>query len=96
MNASYAQHLRELQGFFADSAVCRESFHLLVHLATRLAAAGHAENVLAAVQTSPEASMFGSLADGLRLHLGLEVSAEGEGYQLARQIAERICEDVAA
>lgn len=96
MNAPHASHLNELKGFFADPAVCRESFSLLVHLATRLAAAGHAKAVLEIAESSPEAPMFRPLADGLRLYLGMEVERSGSAYDLAVQIAGRIEEDVVA
>lgn len=87
--------MKDLQGFLADPAVCRESFHLLVQMATRLAAAGLGKKVLTAVERSPEAARLRPLADGLKLHLGMEIDADDEGAAMAREIAGRICEDVA-
>jgi hypothetical protein len=96
MNTPHAKHLKELKGFFADSVVCRDSYWLLVHLATRLAAAGHGSKVLAMVERSPERAMFEALANGIRIYLGMNVEKDEPGYEHALEIAERIGEEVAA
>ena len=96
MNTPHAKHLKELKSFFGDADICRDSESLLVELALRLAAAGHAAKVLAMVERSPEAALFGALADGLRLHLGKRVEAEGPRYEEARRIAGQIHEEVLA
>lgn len=93
--SDHSHHLRELAGFFGNSTICRSSFRLLIHFATRMAAAGHANHVLLMVEQSPEIELFEPLADGLRLHLGLPVVAEGEALELAKQIAAKIDEEIA-
>lgn len=92
----HARHLKELKSFFGDAEICRESESLLVELALRLAAAGHAAKVLAMVERSSEAALFGALADGLRLHLGKPVDAQAADYERARRLAEQIGAEVAA
>jgi hypothetical protein len=89
----HSRHLQELESFFADSKICRDSFRLLIHFAIRLAAAGHIHAVLATVEKSPEAALFLPLADGLRLHLGLPIESTGRSRMLAVQIASKIAEE---
>lgn len=96
MNAAHSQHLKDLKGFFADPDTCRGSRNLLIHLATRLAAAGHAPKVLIMVERSPEAALLKPLADGLKIHLGKKVDEEGAEFEQAREIAERIDAEMAA
>ena len=93
---NHTQHLKELDGFFANPAICRDSFRLLIHFATRLAAAGHTAEVLAMVERSPEYALFQPLADGLRIHLGLSIDALGQARELALQIAGKITDEVTA
>ncbi len=92
----HTQHLKELDGFFANPAICRDSFRLLIHFATRLAALGHTAEVLAIVERSPESALFQPLANGLRLHLGLSIEAVGQARELALQIAGKIIGEVTA
>jgi len=93
---NHSHHLLELDAFFADQAICRDSFRLLIHFAIRLAAVGHTAEVLAIVERSPEAALFQPLADGLRLHLGLSINATGQARTLAHQITSKIYDEVAA
>ena len=92
----HTHHLKELESFFANPAICRDSFRLLIHFAIRLAAVGHTSDVLALVQRSPEAALFQPLADGLRLHLNLPVESVGRSLVLAIQIAGKIEDEVSA
>lgn len=92
----HSHHLLELDAFFADPTICRNSFRLLIHFAIRLAAAGHASDVLTITERSPEAKLFQPLADGLRLHLGLPVQITDRSRVLAIQIAGKIAEEVSA
>jgi hypothetical protein len=92
----HSQHLKELGAFFADPTICRNSFRLLIHFAIRLAAAGHAQEVLALAEGSPEARLFQPLADGLRLHQGVPVQITSSSRVLAIQIASKIAEEIAA
>lgn len=92
----HTQHLKELDGFFANPTTCRDSFRLLTHFAVRLAAVGHTTEVLAIVERSPESALFEPLANGLRLHLGQTIEAVGQSLDLAHQIAAKIAEEVAA
>jgi hypothetical protein len=91
----HSRHLQELETFFADPKICRDSFRLLIHFAIRLAAAGHINAVLATVEKSPEAALFLPLADGLRLHLGIPIESTGRSRVLAVQIASKIADEVA-
>ncbi len=93
---NHAHHLLELDAFFADRAICRDSFRLLIHFAIRLAAAGHTANVLAIVERSPEVTLFQPLADGLRLQMGLSIEATGKARTLAHQITGKIYDEIAA
>ncbi len=95
MNGPHAKHLKDLKGFLADPEICRDSLNLLVHLATRLAAAGHGAKVLTMVERSPEAALLKPLADGLKMHLGKKLQVAGAEFEQARQMAERIDEEVA-
>lgn len=95
MSTPHSRHLKELKGFFAEPAICRDSYRLLIHFATRLAAAGYASEVLAIIERSPEAAMFQPLADGLRIHLGIAIETDGPAYELALQIACKVIDDVA-
>ena len=94
--ADHTRHLQELETFFADPAICRDSFRLLIHFAIRLAAAGHTADVLALAQRSPEAALFLPLSDGLRLHLGIPIESTGRSRMLAVQIASKIADEVTA
>ena len=93
---NHFHHLLELDAFFADSAICRDSFRLMIHFAIRLASAGYTSEVLAIVERSPETNLFQPLADGLRLHLGLPIETKDRSRLLAVQIASKIAEEVAA
>ncbi len=88
-----SHHLRDLEDFFGDPSACRQSFRLLMHLAIRLAAAGHAEAVLRIVRRSPEARLFKPLINALRLHLGEVIAEDGEVRELACTIAEQIARE---
>lgn len=93
----HSQHLQELENFFGNPTVCRDSFRLLIHFAIRLAAAGRTREVLAIVLASPEAAMFQPLADGLRLHLHMPMQhSDGPTRKLALQIASKIADEIAA
>lgn len=92
----HTRHLQELESFFADRKICRDSFRLLIHFAIRLASAGHINEVLASVERSPESALFLPLADGLRLHLGIPIESTGRSRMLAVQIASKIADEVAA
>lgn len=93
MNATNENYLDELKSFFADARICRDSSRLVEHFSIRLAALGDAEQVLAIVKQSPEAELFISLAEGLRLYLGQPTCVESEA---AREIAAQIQEEAAA
>jgi hypothetical protein len=92
----HSHHLLELDAFFADPTICRNSFRLLIHFAIRLAAVGHAADVLKIAEHSPEAKLFQPLADGLRLHMGVPVQITDRSRMLAIQIASKIAEEVSA
>lgn len=92
----HSHHLKELESFFANPAICRDSFRLLIHFAIRLAAVGHTADVLALVERSPEAGLFQPLADGLRLHLNIPVESVGRSLVLALQIAGKIEDEISA
>lgn len=92
MNTNNENYLTELKSFFADARICRSSSRLVEHFSIRLAALGEAEQVLAIVKQSPEAELFISLAEGLRLYLGLPTCVESEA---AREIAAQIQEEAA-
>jgi hypothetical protein len=92
----HTHHLQELAHFFANPAVCRDSFRLLIHFAVRLAAAGHTAEVLSIVERASDPALFQPLADGLRLHLGDPMLATGNSRKLALQIASRISAEVSA
>ncbi|HZP59895.1 MAG TPA: hypothetical protein VFB27_06180 [Opitutaceae bacterium] len=92
MNTTHENYLSELKSFFADARVCRDCSRLVEHFSIRLAALGEAEQVLAIVKQSPEAELFISLAEGLRLHLGQPTCVESEA---AREIAAQIQEEAA-
>lgn len=93
----HSHHLQELEHFFGNATICRDSFRLLIHFAIRLAAAGHTREVLTLVLRSPEAAMFQPLADGLRLHLRMPMQhADGATRKLALQIASKISDEVAS
>jgi len=92
MNATNENYLGELKSFFADARICRDCSRLVEHFSIRLAALGEAEQVLAIVRQSPEAELFISLAEGLRLHLGQPTCVESEA---AREIAAQIQEEAA-
>lgn len=91
----HSHHLKELDSFFADPVICRDSFRLLIHFAIRLAGVGHTNEVLAIVERSPEAKLFQPLADGLRLHLGIPIDTADHSRVLALQIASKISDEVA-
>jgi len=93
---NHTHHLLELDAFFADRTICRDSFRLLIHFAIRLAAVGHAADVLAIVERSPEVALFQPLADGLRLHMGHSIEATGQARVLAHQITGKIYDEAAA
>lgn len=92
----HTHHLKELESFFANPAICRDSFRLLIHFSIRLAAVGHTADVLALVERSAEAKLFQPLADGLRLHLNRPIESVGRSLVLAIQIAGKIEDEVAA
>lgn len=92
----HSHHLLELDAFFSDPAICRDSFRLLIHFAIRLAALGHAAEVLAIVERSPEIALFQPLADGLRLHSGHSIEATGPARALAHQITGKIYDEAAS
>ncbi|MGA3006613.1 MAG: hypothetical protein ABSE59_01860 [Opitutaceae bacterium] len=92
MNNSHERYLAELKTFFADTHVCRDCFRLLVHFSIRLAAVGHADQVLTMVERSPEANLFTPLAGGLRLYLGRPDDTVGHAHELAREVATQIRE----
>lgn len=93
---AHSHHLKELETFFADSSICRDSFRLLIHFGIRLAAAGHTAEVLALAVRSPESALFLPLIDGLRLHLGVPIESTGRARLLAVQIASKIADEVKA
>jgi hypothetical protein len=92
MNNSHERYLNELKTFFADSHVCRDCFRLLVHFSIRLAAVGHAAQVLNMVERSPEVGLFTPLAGGLRLYLGQPDGTVGHANDLAREVVVQIRE----
>ncbi|HEY8933190.1 MAG TPA: hypothetical protein VIM44_07765 [Rariglobus sp.] len=92
----HSHHLKELECFFSNPAICRDSFRLLIHFAIRLAAVGHTAEVLALVERSPESKLFQPLADGLRLHLNQPVESVGRSLVLALQIAGKIEDEIAS
>ena len=93
----HSQHLQELEHFFGNATICRDSFRLLIHFAIRLAAAGQTSEVLAIVLRSPEAVIFQPLADGLRLHLRTPMQhADAPTRKLALQIASKIADEIAS
>lgn len=94
--SEHSRHLQELEGFFANPAICRDSFRLLIHFAIRLAGLGYTAEVLKLVERSTEAALFEPLADGLRLHLGLPLKTTSASRKLALQIASKIADEVAA
>jgi len=92
----HTHHLKELDSFFANPAICRDSFRLLIHFAIRLAAVGHSMDVLAIVERSPESALFHPLVNGLRFYLGIPTEVVGQARELALQIADKIIDEVAA
>jgi hypothetical protein len=92
MNNPHERYLTELETFFADSHVCRDCFRLLVHFSIRLAAVGHAAQVLNMVEQSPETGLFTPLAGGLRLYLGQPDGTVGQATDLAREVVVQIRE----
>lgn len=94
--ADHAQHLKELESFLSDPAICRDSFRLLIHFAIRLAGAGHTSEVLGFALRSAEPALFLPLADGLRLHLGIPIESSGRSRALALQIASKIADEAAS
>jgi hypothetical protein len=92
----HSRHLKELDSFFVDPEICRDSSGLLIHFSIRLAAVGHSAEVLDIVQRSPKAAVFQSLADGLRAHLGLPLQAKGRSRKEALQIASKITDEIAS
>jgi hypothetical protein len=92
----HSHHLKELESFFANPAICRDSFRLLIHFGIRLAGMGYTAEVLALVERSQEPELLQPLADGLRLHLGIPMSAVGASRKLALQIASKIADEVAS
>jgi len=92
MNNPHERYLTELKTFFADSHVCRDCFRLLMHFSIRLAAVGHAAQVLNMVEQSPEAGLFTPLAGGLRLYLGQPEGTVGHATDLAREVVIQIRE----
>lgn len=95
MNTPHAKHLKELEDFFRDANICRDSGALLVEMALCLAASGHAGKVLKIVERSPEAALFETLANGLRLHLAKPLDSQGDYNEPARQIANQVSEGAA-
>jgi hypothetical protein len=92
MNNPHDRYLTELKTFFSDSHVCRDCFRLLIHFAIRLAAVGHASQVLKMVEQSPESGLFTPLAGGLRLYLGQPDGTVGHAKSLAEEIVSQIRE----
>jgi hypothetical protein len=92
MNNSHERYLTELKTFFSDTHVCRDCFRLLVHFSIRLAAVGHAAQVLNMVEQSPESGLFTPLAGGLRLYLGRSDDTVGQAKDLAREVVVQIRE----
>ena len=90
MNTTQERYLAELKTFFSDTHVCRDCFRLLMHFSIRLAAVGHASQVLDMVRKSPESGLFEPLAGGLRLHLGQPDDTVGHANKLALEIASQI------
>jgi hypothetical protein len=95
MNNPHERYLTELETCFADSHVCRDCFRLLVHFSIRLAAVGHAAQVLNIVEQSPDAGLFMPLAGGLRLYLGQSDDTVGHATDLAREVVVQIREATA-
>lgn len=94
-SADHSHHLKELEAFLSDPAICRGSFRLLVHFAIRLAGAGHTSEVLALALRSADPELLQPLADGLRLHLGIPIESSGRARALALQIASKIADETA-
>jgi hypothetical protein len=92
MNNPHERYLTELKTFFSDTHVCRDCFRLLVHFSIRLAAVGHAAQVLNMVEQSPESGLFTPLAGGLRLYLGQPDGTVGHANHLAREVVLQIRE----
>jgi hypothetical protein len=92
MNNQYECYLSELKTFFSDTHVCRDCFRLLVHFSIRLAAVGHAAQVLDMVEQSPEAGLFTPLAGGLRMYLGQPDGTVGHATDLAHEVVGQIRE----
>jgi hypothetical protein len=92
----HSQHLQELESFFSNPTICRDSFRLLIHFAIRLAGVGLTHEVLAIVERSPDVVLFQPLVHGLRLHLGIPLQTNGPTRKLALQIASKIADEVAA
>jgi hypothetical protein len=92
MHNPHERYLTELETCFSDSHVCRDCFRLLVHFSIRLAAVGHAAQVLNIVEQSPEAGLFTPLAGGLRLYMGQPDDTVGHATDLAREVVVQIHE----
>ena len=92
MNTTYECYLSELETFFSDKHVCCDCFRLLMQFSIRLAAVGHAAQILDMVKRSPASGLFEPLSGGLRLHLGQPDGTVGQANQLAREVAVKIRE----
>jgi hypothetical protein len=93
-NPDHEQFLQGLSEYFADASTCRDSFRPLVHLAIRLAAAGHALAVAEIVEHSPEARLFTPLCDGLQQYRGRPVDEVSHNLDFDHEVANKIIEAV--